>query len=164
MTPAQRKALIAYRDRGTNINIMIRRILIRDGHLAPDHVTILTMRPEDLPPYRTQGDKVVELTMQGKTVAEIATALGMSRKKVYSARNRNEITGIPTNKPFNLKNAMVKTQINQGSFRDFLAANPDIEPILRLAARERITMLEAAGRLLRRDEEPHPVFRRSIRL
>lgn len=163
MTPAQQKALIAYRDRGTNINIMMRKILIRDGHLAPDHVTILTMRPEDLPPYQTQGDKVVAMTEQGMTVAEIATALGISRNKVYSARKRNEITGTPT-RPFNLRRAMVKSQLNVGKFDDFLAANPDIETIFRLAARERITILEAAGRLLRRDEEPHPVFRRSIRL
>ena len=160
MTPHQQKALVALRDRGVPLHYDTRNRLIRDGHLSADGKTILTLRPEDLD-TSTQGDKAVAMVAQGKTVIEIAATLNISRNKVYSARKRNEITGTPT-RAFNLRGALAKAQLNVGTFNDFLAASPDIEAVFALAARERITMLEAAGRLLRRDEKPHPVFRRSV--
>ncbi len=161
MTPHQQKALIAYRDRGVPLSWDTRRLLIRDGHLSDDGV-IITTRPEDID-TRTQGDRIVELFQDGKTVKQVAAALGITVDQVYNARKRLEITGGPT-KPFNLKAAMKKSDIAIGSFSDFLAASPDIEAVFALATRERVTMFEAAGRLLQRDTQPHPVFRRSLRL
>lgn len=149
MTPHQKKALIAHRDRGVKLKYETRVRLIEGGHLSPDGLTILT-QPEDVD-TSTQGDKVVALTAQGKTVIEIATALGISLSKVYSARKRTEITGTRT-RVFSLRSAMMKAQISTGSFNDFLTADPDIEAVFALACRERLTMLEAAGRLLRRDK------------